>query len=138
MKQYRIGFIGFGNVGRALAKLLLSKSTELRNRYNIEWQITGVATRRMGWRASEDEIDVAQLINGADETSSVQGIDEWLARARPDVVFETTSLNPETGQPAIDYLRKSLQAGAHTITANKAPIVYAYDELNELARAQRN
>lgn len=136
MKQYRIGFIGFGNVGRALAKLLVSKSNELRDRYNIEWQITGVATRRMGWRASESAIDVAKLVSGADETSSVQGIDEWLAITRPDVVFETTSLNPETGQPAIEYLRKSLQAGAHTITANKAPIVYAFDELNEIAVAQ--
>jgi homoserine dehydrogenase len=132
MKQYRIGFIGFGNVGRALAKLLVSKSTELRDRYDIDWQITGVATRRMGWRASGDAIDVTRL----DETASVQGIDEWLALAKPDVVFETTSLNPESGQPAIEYLRKSLQAGAHTITANKAPIVYAYDELNELAVAQ--
>src|SRR6185503_20129216 len=47
-----------------------------------------------------------------------------------------TSLNPETGQPAIEYLRASLQSGAHTITANKAPIVYAYDELNEIAKAQ--
>ena len=136
MKQYRIGFIGFGNVGRALAKLLVSKSTELRDRYGIDWQITGVATRRMGWRASENAIDVAQLLSGADETTSVAGIDEWLAIAKPDVVFETTSLNPETGQPAIEYLRKSLQAGAHTITANKAPIVYAFDELNELAIAQ--
>lgn len=136
MKQYRIGFIGFGNVGRALAKLLVSKSNELRDRYNIEWQINGVATRRMGWRASESAIDVGGLVSGADETPSVQGIDEWLARAKPDVVFETTSLNPETGQPAIEYLRKSLQAGAHTITANKAPIVYAFDELNEIAVAQ--
>ena len=135
MKQYRIGFIGFGNVGRALAKLLVSKSTELRERYGIEWQITGVATRRMGWRAGE-VMDVAKLLSGADETSSVLGIDEWLARAKPDVVFETTSLNPETGQPAIEYLRKSLQAGAHTITANKAPIVYAFEELNEIAAAQ--
>jgi len=136
MKQYRIGFIGFGNVGRALAKLLVSKSTELREQYGIEWQITGVATRRMGWRASEEAMDVAKLLSGADETSSVPGIDEWLARAKPDVVFETTSLNPETGQPAIEYLRKSLQAGAHTITANKAPIVYAFEELNEIALAQ--
>jgi len=135
MKQYRIGFIGFGNVGRALAKLLVSKSTELREQYGIEWQITGVATRRMGWRAGE-AMDVAKLLSGADETSSVLGIDEWLARAKPDVVFETTSLNPETGQPAIEYLRKSLQAGAHTITANKAPIVYAFEELNEIAVAQ--
>src|SRR5918994_1883497 len=136
MKKYRIGFIGFGNVGRALAKLLVSKSTELRDRYEIEWQIAGVATRRMGWRASGDGIDVTKLLSGTDDTASVQSIDEWLAIAKPDVVFETTSLNPETGQPAIEYLRKSLQAGAHTITANKAPIVYAYDELNEIALAK--
>ena len=136
MKPYRICFLGFGNVGRALARLFVSKSTELRDKYGIEWEVVGVATRRMGWRASENTIDVARLLDGGDETESVQGIDEWLARAKPDVVFETTSLNPETGQPAIEYLRKSLQAGAHTITANKAPLVYAYDELNELAIAQ--
>jgi homoserine dehydrogenase len=136
MKSYRICFLGFGNVGRALARLFVAKTAELRDNYGIEWEITGVATRRMGWRASESEIDVSKLLNGNDETSTVPGIDEWLARARPDVVFETTSLNPETGQPAIDYLRKSLRAGAHTITANKAPIVYAYDELNGIAVAQ--
>jgi homoserine dehydrogenase len=136
MKSYRICFFGFGNVGRALARLFVAKTAELRDNYGIEWEITGVATRRMGWRASESAIDVSKLLSGNDETSTVPGIDEWLARARPDVVFETTSLNPETGQPAIDYLRKSLQAGAHTITANKAPIVYAYDELNAIAVAQ--
>lgn len=136
MKRYRICFLGFGNVGRALARLLVSKSAELRERYGIEWEITGVATRRIGWRASEDAIDVARLLSGTEDTRAEPGIDEWLAVAKPDVVFETTSLNPETGQPAIDYLRKSLQAGAHAITANKAPIVYAFDELNELAIAQ--
>ena len=121
MKRYRVGFIGFGNVGRALARLLETKSAEMRERYSIETEIAGIATRRTGWRAGEREF---------------AGIDEWLAAAKPDVVFETTSLNPETGQPAIEYLRKSLQAGAHTITANKAPIVYAYNELNELALAK--
>src|SRR6185295_17168938 len=136
MKRHRICFLGFGNVGRALAKLFVSKSTELRERYGIEWEITGVATRRMGWRASETAIDVASLLGGNDETASVHGIDEWLAIAKPDVVFETTSLNPETGQPAIEHLRKSLLAGAHAITVNKGPIVYAYDELNEIAIAQ--
>src|SRR6201988_4731600 len=119
MKRYRLCFLGFGNVGRALARLLVSKSIELRDNYGIDWEITGVATRRMGWRASENAIDVAQLLAGNDETASVQGIDEWLTRAKPDVVFETTSLNPETGKPAIEHLRKSLQFGAHAITANK-------------------
>ena len=136
MKKYRLAFLGFGNVGRALARLLVSKSAELRENYEIDWEITGVATRRMGWRASETAIDVSKLLAGNDETSSAIGINEWLVRAKPDVVFETTSLNPETGQPAIDYLRACLQYGAHTITANKAPIVYVYDELNELALAK--
>ena len=136
MKRYRLCFLGFGNVGRALARLFVAKSAELRDNYGIEWEITGVATRRMGWRASDDAIDVARLIAGNDETGSETGINEWLSRARPDVVFETTSLNPETGQPAIDYLKASLQHGAHTITANKAPLVYAYDELNEIAIAK--
>ena len=136
MKRYRLCFLGFGNVGRALARLFVSKANELRESYGIEWEITGVATRRMGWRASEIAIDVANLLAGKDETAALADIDEWLALAKPDVVFETTSLNPETGQPAIEYFRKSLQFGAHLITANKAPIVYAYDELNEIAIAQ--
>ena len=66
MNRYRICFLGFGNVGRALARLFVSKSNELRERYGIEWEVVGVATRRMGWRASENAIDVTQLINGGD------------------------------------------------------------------------
>ena len=137
MKHYRLCFLGFGNVGRALVRLLVAKSADLSDNYGIEWEITGVATRRMGWRASGNAIDANPLLSGNDETSTQNGISEWLALAKPDVVFETTSLNPETGQPAIDYLRASLQAGAHTITANKGPIVYGYDELNAIAVAQR-
>ncbi|HSD46043.1 MAG TPA: hypothetical protein VLB87_05450 [Pyrinomonadaceae bacterium] len=136
MKRFRIGFIGFGNVGRALARLLVAKSADMRENYGIEWEITGVATRRMGWRASDEAIDVSALLAGTDQTQTVSGPNEWLARAKPDVVFETTSLNPENGQPAIEYLRAALESGAHTITANKAPIVYAYDELNAIANAQ--
>ena len=93
--------------------------------------------RRAGWVGARAKARSTsrELLSGSDETATELGINEWLARARPDVVFETTSLNPETGQPAIGYLRAALKAGAHTITANKAPIVYAYDELNEIAVA---
>lgn len=136
MKRLRLCFLGFGNVGRALVRLLVAKSGELRDSYGIEWEITGVATRRMGWRTSGKALDVAALLAGTDQTPAENGIDQWLERARPDALFETTSLNHETGQPAIDYMRASLQAGAHTITANKAPIVYAFEELDEIARAR--
>lgn len=138
MKQYNLCFLGFGNVGRALARLLVSKSAELKENYGIDWRITGVASRRIGWLANNDSFDVATLLAGDTamrNSASANGIAEWLAEAKPDVVFETTSLDPNTGQPAIDYLRSALKAGAHAITANKGPIVYGYDELNELSRA---
>lgn len=51
------------------------------------------------------------------------------------MVFETTSLNHETGQPAIDYLTAVLKSGSHAITANKGAVVYGYDELSKLASA---
>ncbi len=61
---------------------------------------------------------------------------EWLAAARADVLFEATSLNVETGQPAIDHIRAAFDHGAHAITANKGPIVHAYRELRDLAKAR--
>src|SRR4029079_865191 len=134
MKEYRLCFLGFGNVGRALARLVVAKSTELNEKHNIVWKITGVATRRLGWRSQLNGFDVNGLLAGTDESYEVQDdLEDWLRASAPDVVFETTSLNPESGQHAIDSLKLALEAGAHAITANKAPIVYAYNELNQLA-----
>jgi homoserine dehydrogenase len=52
------------------------------------------------------------------------------------VLFEATSLEPRTGQPAIDHIRAALDFGAHAITANKGPIVHAYEELRALAASK--
>ena len=61
---------------------------------------------------------------------------EWLAAARCDVLFETTSLEPLTGEPAVSHVRAGLEHGAHVVTANKGAIVHAYRELSELARVR--
>jgi len=83
-------------------------------------------------------------IPNSDSTASVSragapaphNIKDWLAAAQADVLFEATSLNVETGQPAIDHIRAALYHGAHAITANKGPIVHAYRELRDLATKQ--
>jgi homoserine dehydrogenase len=64
-------------------------------------------------------------------------VHSWLAAARAYVLFEATSLNVTTGQPAIDHIRAALDHGAHAITANKGPIVHAYRELRDLAAAHK-
>ncbi|HEY1658035.1 MAG TPA: homoserine dehydrogenase, partial [Candidatus Sulfotelmatobacter sp.] len=63
-------------------------------------------------------------------------VNDWLAAARADVLFEATSLNVANGQPAIDHIRAALEHGAHAITANKGPIVHAYRALRDLAAAR--
>jgi len=144
MKHYNLCFLGFGNVGRALARLLTAKAAELRNLYGIDFRITGVASRRIGWLSKSNgtesaaAFDVADLLSKpltSESASSSDNVTDWLRASQPDVVFETTSLNPESGQPAIDYLRAVLQSGAHAITANKGVLVYGFSELNGLARS---
>lgn len=137
MKTYNLCFLGFGNVGRALARLLLEKQQEMRYRYGLEWRITGVATRGMGWLTSADGFNVESLLND-EVVSNVSHMEvrDWLQAARADVLFETTSLNPHTGQPGIGHIRAGLLHGAHVITANKGPVVHAFEELEALAGKQ--
>jgi homoserine dehydrogenase len=140
MKQYNLCFLGFGNVGRALARLLVAKSAELREQYGIEFRVTGVATRRLGWlTGSAEGFEIpALLANPANQGEVVvaESVAEWLRQARPDAVFETTSLDPDSGQPAINYLRAILESGSHAISANKGALVHGYQELAALAQAQ--
>src|SRR5919202_6600271 len=137
MRTYNLCLLGFGNVGRALARLLASKAEEMREGFGVGWRITGVASRRLGWAVAPEGFDVEKLLAGevASEVSpQPRDAREWVAAARADVVFETTSLEPRTGQPAIDYARAALEAGAHVVTANKGTVAHAYRELCELAR----
>lgn len=110
----------------------------MRRRYDIRWRLTGVAARRIGWVADSDGLNPIAVLNGhfpaPSPASSSRNVREWLECSRADVLFEASSLDFKTGQPAIDHLKTALELGAHAITANKGPIVHAYEELSALAR----
>lgn len=135
MKQLNLCLLGFGNVGRALIELLLAKREEIRERYGIEWHITGVASRNIGWLAWPEGLGGAELLSSEtiSRASRATSINEWLTSARADLLFEVTSLNPLTGEPAISHVRAALEMGAHVVTANKGPVAHAYHELKRLA-----
>jgi homoserine dehydrogenase len=116
------------------------KETELRRRYDVRWRLTGLATRRAGWIANADGLNPLAILNGhfpPAESQPPRNVREWLERARADVFFEATSLDVQTGQPAIDHLKAALEHGAHAITANKGPIVHAFRELTALAHDKK-
>jgi homoserine dehydrogenase len=135
MRTWNLALVGFGNVGRELVRQLVAKRAELRDRYGIEWRLTGIASRRIGWLADSAGLDPESLLAGtpAAAADGPQNVRQWLAAAHADVFFEASSLNRLSGQPAINHLRAALEVGAHAISANKGPIVYAYRELRDLA-----
>ena len=153
---HNLCFLGFGNVNHTLVQLLENRAPELRERYDIAWRITGVASRRLGWIANPDGLDPAGVAAASVERALLPAecreanphsanphsanpqpanVHDWLKAAQATVLFEATSLNVETGQPAIDHIRAALHHGAHAITANKGPIVHAYRDLRDLAKA---
>ncbi len=61
-------------------------------------------------------------------------IEEFLDRARPNIVIEITTLDPATGEPAISHIRAAFARNMHVVTANKGPIAHAYDALMQESR----
>ncbi|MGB6485116.1 MAG: hypothetical protein WBE86_16665 [Candidatus Acidiferrales bacterium] len=140
IRTYHLALVGFGNVGKEFVRLLLTKDLALRRDYGIAWKLTGVASRRIGWVADANGLNPAAALDhrwpqaqGAQQPANVR---DWLAAAQADVLFEASSLERRTGQPAIDHLQAALESGAHAISANKGPVVHAYSELRELAAAR--
>jgi len=123
-------------VGRSLLRQLISKESELRRKYDIRWRLTGVASRRIGWIAESDGLNPIAVLGGhfPQFANPPHSLREWLERSKADVLFETSSLNAQTGQPAIEHLVAALEAGAHAITANKGPLVHDYQRLSALAK----
>jgi homoserine dehydrogenase len=58
---------------------------------------------------------------------------DFIQRCQGDVLFETSPVNYQSGEPAVTYLMNALQRGMHAVTANKGPVVHAYRQLTELA-----
>lgn len=116
----KLALIGFGNVGRALARLLHKK------RRQFPFTVTGIHTLRHG-----TAIDPNGLPTDAEFGPRAPSIEAFLDCAKADVAVEITTLNPATGEPAISHIRAAVARRMHVVTANKGPIAHAYAALRD-------
>ncbi len=144
MNHYRIALLGFGNVGQAFARLILRKRDLLNQDYGLTFSITGIATGRHGMVIQPQGVDLEQALRiitsggRLEQLSTTQSVDdplEFIRNCGAEVLFENTPVSYADGQPAVSYLRLALETGMHAITANKGPVVHAYQELTSLALA---
>jgi homoserine dehydrogenase len=121
----RLALIGYGNVGRAFARLIQAK------RSAFPFRIVAIHTARHGTAYDPRGLAIDPSMGPA-----AASIDEFLGRSQAEVAIEITTLNPATGEPAITHIRSAFAHGMHVITANKGPIAHAYAQLrDEAARA---
>jgi homoserine dehydrogenase len=141
--HHKLAFVGFGNVARALVRLLARKRILLESEHGITFSVTGIATGRHGFAADPAGLDVDRALSLVESGQSVAALSALpvhdsrsvIQECGADVLFENSPVNHSTGQPAIEHMRLALQAGMHAITANKGTVVHAYRELSALAES---
>ena len=140
----RLVLVGFGNVGSALARLIVSKRSEIMDRYDLDLRVVTIATGTHGIALDPAGLDLTQALairesagNLSDMSAgSVQpDIPSLLKEIEAEAVLESVPVNYETGQPALSYLQAALERGMHAITSNKGPVVHGYHRLSEIAQA---
>lgn len=114
-----LALIGYGSVGRAFARLLQKKQAQ------YPFRIVAIHTARHG-----TAYDPHGLGLEPEWGAKAASVEEFLDKARAEVVFEVTTLDPATGEPALSHIRAAFARGLHVVTANKGPIAHAYAELS--------
>ncbi|HEY3475077.1 MAG TPA: homoserine dehydrogenase, partial [Anaerolineales bacterium] len=60
--HYNLVLIGFGNVARALARLLLRKQDLLKSQHDVTFSFTGIATGRHGFAVHPEGLDIEEAL----------------------------------------------------------------------------
>jgi homoserine dehydrogenase len=142
-QSFLIAFLGFGNVLRALAQILLEQHALLVTQYGLDIHVVGIYTRSGGVAIDPNGLDLAQALAAptlshlhSPTIAPIRNVYHFITLCPAQVLLEAIGVNPQTGQPASDYCRAALQAGKHVVTANKGPVAFAHRELSALAQQQ--
>jgi homoserine dehydrogenase len=132
MKRVNLIIIGFGTVGRGLAKIIKNNGELVRERFDLDIRLVGVADLR-GSMIDQKGLDIDETLKWGCEIRDLDSIG-LINQAEYDLMIETTPSDVTTGEPAFTHIKEALRRGKHVVTSNKGPIALYYRELIELAR----
>lgn len=144
MQTARLIVVGLGNVGRRLLELVEMKTRVLQTRYGLELRVVGVADTS-GAALSPNGLSIEQLLNLKRARKGVASYpqagraqmtpQELLGAVQSDILVELSLTNLKDGDPGLGTIRQALSHKVNVVTANKGPLVLAYQELAALAKA---
>jgi len=131
----RIAILGFGTVGRAVARLCLARSLDTPFRIAV----AAVADRRAGALLDNDEEAGRRLLakeNGL-PLSGEPEMGRFLRSLRGwgvETLVEALPTDIRSGQPAVGLVLQALSLGLHVVTVDKGAVVHAMDRFQREAR----
>ncbi len=135
--------LGLGTVNIGLLKILASKRHQLIQKYNLAFRIVAVADSS-GVAVSDAGFDYEELIKLKNEKGKVRSLKDFQAYItieniteciQADLLIESSPGNLKDGNPGLLISKKALQKGWSVVFANKAPLIFAFNELHELSYA---
>lgn len=141
----RLAMIGFGNVGQEFVRLLQAKRSWLLSNKGLDVEVLAISTTHHGSLMSKKALDLDRVMDQLRTEGNLKKYGPEVTDLSPiriieqsdaDIMVELTTLNIDTGQPAIDHIRRAFEVGMDVITANKGPVAFAYKDLRNLARAR--
>jgi len=141
----RLAMIGFGNVGQEFVRLLQAKRSWLLSNKGLDVEVVAISTTQHGSLMSKKAIDLEKVMSHLRTEGTLKGFGpeatdlpamKIIEDCDADVMVELTTLNIDSGQPAIDHIKRAFEVGMDVITANKGPVAFAYKDLRNLARAR--
>ena len=142
MKRVRTVLFGLGAVNRGLLKILLEKKEEIVKRYHCEFIIVGVADSS-GVAYHSGGYPYSKLLDlkpSGKKVSSLNGFREDLNmisrmdEMEAEVLIEGSPGNIHSGEPGLSVSQKALSKKWSVVLANKTPLLFAWNELHNLAR----
>ncbi|UCF37804.1 MAG: homoserine dehydrogenase [Acidobacteriota bacterium] len=138
--------IGFGNVGRQIARILTVEKDSFERLDLQNLSVTGITTGSHGSLANPEGIDLSNALAEFEGTGAFTPmnpdfvpIDSRVAARRLDydVLVELSTLSiSDRGEPAAEFIRTALSRGKHVVSANKGPLAFHWEELQSLARQE--
>ena len=140
----RIWLVGFGTVGKWVARTLDSHAQRLARDYGVGVSVVGLANARDGFIYDEHGLDLRSVLRRAADGGAIAdepGVRCWpsalegLRDTEADLLVEVTSSPSGDGEPGVAHMREALERRIPVVTSNKWPVALRGVELAERARS---
>jgi len=146
-KETKLVFVGFGTVGQGCARHLQSHRRQLSDKYGFRFKVIGITDIAKGSVLNDRGIDLSKAISSAKKQVKLENAGlggsgglstvETIAKAKADVVVESTWTNLTDAEPGLSHMVTALRSGSDVVTSNKGPIALHYKKLTDLAKVKR-